>query len=361
MGRTAIIPVGPQHAAFLEPFHLKLQVEEETVVGAEMRFGYNHRGMEHALAQDYKRSQFLCERVCGICSYHHASAYCQCMEALYGIEIPERARLVRMMMMECQRLTSHLLALGHVAETVGYENLFMQFFREREEIMMLVNRVSGGRVHYSMNSIGGLRKDVTPEQLQDIAQTMDRMEPLFRELQSVVRKDGTLRRRLIGVGVLNREAAFDWCTVGPTGRGSGLPDDVRSSGFSGYGVEGVRFRPIVYEEGDCYARTMVRMDEVLQSVDLIRQGLAVMKEGPFQTTVKGAPPARDAYGRVEAPRGELMYWVRGKGEVQLDRIKLRTPALVNIPAVSVMIKGARVADVPLITVSVDPCICCTDR
>ena len=361
MSRTAIIPVGPQHAAFLEPFHLKLKVEEETVVGAEMSFGYNHRGMEHALAQDYKRSQYLCERVCGICSFHHASAYCQCMENLYGVVIPDRAKLVRLMMMECQRLTSHLLALGHIAETVGYENLFMQFFREREEFMMLVNRVSGGRVHYSMNTIGGLRKDVTAEQLQDIASTVDRLEPKLKDLQDIVRKDRTLRLRLKGVGLLTKEAAFDWCAVGPTGRGSGLPDDVRTHGFEAYGLDGIKFKAVVYEEGDCYARTMVRMDETLQSVDLIRQALNVIKDGPFQTPAKGNPPARDAYGRVEAPRGELMYWVRGKNEVQLDRIKLRTPALVNIPAVNAMIMGCRVADVPLITVSVDPCICCTDR
>jgi ech hydrogenase subunit E len=126
-------------------------------------------------------------------------------------------------------------------------------------------------------------------------------------------------------------------------------------------VDGVKFQSIYYDQGDCYARTMVRMDEVLQSVDLIRQGLNLIRDGEFLTTFKGNPPIGDAYGRVEAPRGELMYWVRGKNEVQLDRIKLRTPALVNVPAVSVMIKGCRVADVPLITVSVDPCICCTDR
>ncbi|MCE5297141.1 MAG: nickel-dependent hydrogenase large subunit [Euryarchaeota archaeon] len=361
MSRTSVIPFGPQHAAFLEPFHLKLQVEEEVVVGAEMSFGYNHRGMEYAMAQDFKRTQFLCERVCGICSFHHSSAYVQTMERLFGIEAPERAKLVRMIMMEAQRLTSHLLALGHIAETVGYENMFMQFFREREEVMTLVNRISGGRVHYSMNAIGGIRKDVTYEGLKDIGETMDRLEPRLLDLRSIVRKDRTLRKRLIGVGVLSKEAAFDWCTVGPTSRGSGLPHDIRLTGFDGYGVNGVKFRPIYYDEGDCYARTMVRMDEVIQSVDLIRQGINLMRDGPFLNAVKGNPPAADAYGRVEAPRGELMYWVRGKNEVQLDRIKLRTPALVNVPAVSAMIKGARVADVGPITVSVDPCICCTDR
>lgn len=360
MPSSFIVPYGPQHAAFLEPFNLKLTVEEEVVVGAQLNFGYNHRGMEHALAQDYKRTQFLAERVCGICSYHHASVYCQALEGMYGITISDRAKLVRLIMMECQRLTSHLLTLGHIAETIGYENLFMQFFREREEVMMLVNRISGGRVHYSMNAIGGLRKDVTYEQLKDIAVTLDRLEPRFQELQRIVRKDMTLRKRLRGIGILSRKDAIDWCTVGPTSRGSGLPHDVRLTSYGGFGVEGIRFQPIYYEEGDCYARTMVRMDEVLQAVDLIRQALYLIRDEPVLVPIKGNPNG-EAYGRVEAPRGELMYFVRGKGEVMLDRVKLRTPALVNIPALTVMVPGCRFADVGVITVSVDPCVCCTDR
>ena len=355
-----IVPYGPQHAAFLEPFNLRLTVEEEVVVGAELNFGYNHRGMEHALAQDYKRTQLLAERVCGICSYHHASVYCQTMETMYGVTISDRAKMVRLIMMECQRLTSHLLALGHIAETIGYENLFMQFFREREGVMQLVNRISGGRVHYSMNAIGGLRKDVSYEQLQDIEATMDRLEPKFLELQRIVRKDLTLRRRLRGIGLLTKKDAMDWCTVGPTSRGSGLPHDVRLTGYGGYGLEGIRFRPVYYEEGDCYARTMVRMDEVVQAVDLIRQALGSIRDGPVQTPVKGHPNG-EAYGRVEAPRGELLYYVRANGTTMLDRIKLRTPALVNIPALTAMVPGCRFADVAVITVSVDPCVCCTDR
>ncbi len=356
-----IVPYGPQHAAFLEPFNLRLTVEEEVVVGAELNFGYNHRGMEHALAQDYKRTQFLAERVCGICSYHHASVYCQTMETMYGVTISDRANLVRLIMMECQRLTSHLLALGHIAETIGYENLFMQFFREREEVMQLVNRISGGRVHYSMNAIGGLRKDVTYEQLQDVEATMDRLEPKFLELQRIVRKDITLRRRLRGVGLLTKKDAMDWCTVGPTSRGSGLPHDVRLTSYGGYGVEGIKFRPIYYEEGDCYARTMVRMDEVLQAVDLIRQALDL-------DPGRAGPGAGERATPTERPmagwrRRAASYYImsRANGTTMLDRVKLRTPALVNIPALTAMVPGCRFADVAVITVSVDPCVCCTDR
>jgi Ni,Fe-hydrogenase III large subunit len=211
-----------------------------------------------------------------------------------------------------------------------------------------------------MNAIGGLRKDVSYEQLQDIEATMDQLEPKFLELQRIVRKDITLRRRLRGIGLLTKKDAMDWCTVGPTSRGSGLPHDVRLTGYGGYGLDGIRFRPVYYEEGDCYARTMVRMDEVIQAVDLIRQALGSIRDGPVQAPVKGHPNG-EAYGRVEAPRGELLYYVKANGTTMLDRIKLRTPALVNIPALTAMVPGCRFADVAVITVSVDPCVCCTDR
>jgi ech hydrogenase subunit E len=360
VSRVSVIPFGPQHASFLEPMNLKLTMEEEKVVGATINIGYNHRGMEFAMAQDYKRTVFLCERICGICSYHHSSAYVQAMENAFAVKVGDRANLVRTIMMECQRLTSHLLALGHTAEALGYENLFMQFFREREDIMMLVNRVSGNRVHYSMNTIGGLRKDVTYEQLKDIEKTMDLVEPKFLELQKVIRTDSTFRKRTRGIGVLTKANAESYCVVGPVGRGSGMPHDIRLTGFAGYGVDGMKFKPVVYEEGDVYARNMVRMDESIQAVDLIRQALNLIRDGPFLTPVKGHPTA-EGIGRVEAPRGELFYYAKGVGQLKLDRIRVRTPAFVNIPAIAAMIGGAQLCDVAPIAVSVDPCICCCDR
>ncbi len=358
LARATVIPFGPQHAAFLEPLNVRLVLEEEKVVGAELNQGYNHRGMEYALSLDYKKSQYLCERVCGICSYHHSSCYCQGLEALYGVEVPMRARLIRTIMMECQRLTSHLLALGHIAEAVGYENLFMQCFRERELIMTLVNRLSGNRVHYSMNVIGGVKRDIGPEQVKDVEVTMKEVRPRLEELQRVFRRDSTLGKRTHGVGRFPRPAAEGWATVGPVSRASGIPRDIRQDGFAAYSE--VRFTPIVREEADVYARMMVRMDECLQSVDIIEECLPLLPDGPAAVQVKGHPTG-EAFSRVEAPRGELMYYIRAKGALELDRIKLRTPALMNVPALLAMLPGCQLADVPGIVVSVDPCICCTDR
>lgn len=358
MTKATVIPFGPQHAAFLEPLNIRLRLVEERVVGADINLGYNHRGMEYALALDYKKSQYLSERVCGICSYHHSSCFCQGLETLFGTEVPERAKVIRTIMMECQRLTSHLLALGHIAEAVGFENLFMQCFREREFVMQLVNKISGNRVHYSMNVVGGVKRDLTPELEKETTRVMKDLRPKLEELRRIFARNRTLSKRTRGIGVLSNQEARDWCTVGPVARASGIRWDVRMEGFAAY--DRVKFTPIVREEGDCYARMMVRMDECLQSVDIIEECLPLLEEGPVIVQQKGHPTG-ETFSRVEAPRGELMYYLKAKGALALDRAKLRTPAFVNIPAIQAMMPGSHLPDVPTITVSVDPCICCTDR
>jgi ech hydrogenase subunit E len=358
MARSTIIPFGPQHSAFLEPLHVKVRLEEETVVGAELIQGYNHRGMEYALSLDYKKSQYLCERVCGICSFHHSTAYCQGVEAIFQADVPDRAKLIRTILMECQRLTSHLLALGHIAEAVGYENLFMQCFREREFVMRLVNAISGNRVHYSVNVIGGVKRDITPEMEKEIESTMAVLRPKLEELRRIFRDDSTLRKRTVGIGRFPHDVAADWGAVGPVSRASGVAQDIRQTGFAAYGM--IKFSPVVRDEGDNYARMMVRMDECLASVGLIEQCLPLLEEGPAVLQVKGHPLG-ETFSRVEAPRGELMYYIKAKKSLVLDRIKLRTPAFMNVQALLAMLPGCQLADVATITVSVDPCICCTDR
>jgi ech hydrogenase subunit E len=358
MAKATIIPMGPQHTAFLEPLNIKLALEEETVVGAELNQGYNHRGMEYALALDYRKSQYLAERVCGICSYHHSSAYCHGLELIYGLEVPVRGNLIRTIMMECQRLTSHLLALGHIAEAVGYENLFMQCFREREMVMMLVNRISGNRVHYSMNVVGGVKRDLSPDTVKDIERTMEALRPRLDELHKVFQRDLTLSKRTKGVGVLTTDDARQWGTVGPVSRASGIGQDIRQNDYAAYHL--INFRPVVREDGDSYARMMIRMDECFQAVDIIEECLPLLQEGPVAVQVKGHPTG-ESFSRVEAPRGELMYYIKARGAAALERTKLRTPAIMNVAVLLAMLPGCQLADVPTITVSVDPCICCTDR
>ncbi len=360
MPTISVAPYGPQHPSLLEPIHIKLKLEEEKVVGADIVIGYNHRGLERALEIDYKRNVFLSERVCGICSFHHSTVYCQGIESIMGIEVPKRVRLIRTIMLELQRLTSHLLTLGHIAEVMGYENVFMQTWREREDVMALIDRLAGNRVHYSMNTIGGLRKDLDYDNTKDIERTLNGLLPKLKEIRSVFANDSTFGKRTKGVGVLTKDNARRYGAVGPTARASDIPYDVRLSSYAGYGVEGVKFRPIHREEGDCYGRTMVRADELMQSVDLIMQCIDLLRDEPILVQVKGNPTG-EAFSRVEAPRGELFYYVKAKGDVRLDRVKIRTPTFVNVQCLAEMIPNCQLADVPVITVSIDPCICCTDR
>jgi len=360
MARLSVIPFGPQHSSFLEPLHLKVNLEEERVASVELSQGYNHRGMEYAMEQDWKRNFFLSERVCGICSFHHSTTYCQALESMLNLEVPERAKLIRTVMLELQRITSHTLALGHIAEAMGYENLFMQFFREREEFMRLVNLISGNRVHYCMNWLGGVRRDITPELEKVVEAKLVEMRPKLEILAKVVRKDSSWRKRTVGVGRLSKAQAESWAVVGPVARASGLPYDVRLSGNAAYGIDGIKYESVWFEDGDTYSRCLVRMEEVLQSVGLIHQCLGLLRDGPLEAQFKGHPTG-EGTSRNEAPRGELMYWLRAKGEARLDRCKIRTPAFVNIPPLAEMLVGCQFADVPVIVVSVDPCICCTDR
>lgn len=360
MVSISVTPFGPQHPSLLEPIHLKLKLEEEKVVGADIVIGYNHRGLERAMELDFKRNIYLSERVCGICSFHHSTTYVQAIEQMAGLEIPTRAKLIRNVMLELQRLTSHLLTLGHIAEVMGYENLFMQTWREREDVMCLIDRIAGNRVHYSMNTIGGIRKDVGYDTTKDVETTLDALLPKFEEIRSVFAKDATFAKRTKGVGVLSRNGAQKYGAVGPTARASDVPYDVRLSSYAGYGVEGIKFKPVHRDEGDCYARTMVRVDELFQSVDIIQQSLGLLRDEPVSVPMKGNPTG-EAFSRVEAPRGELFYYVKAKGAVSLDRVKIRTPTFVNVQCLAEMVPNCSLADVPVITVSIDPCICCTDR
>ena len=352
-----MIPFGPQHPAFLEPMNLSLEITEEKVSSVKVNIGYNHRGMEYALALDYKKTQYLVERVCGICSFHHSSVYCQAMEAIFGVEAPERAKIIRTIFMELQRLTSHLLALGHISESAGYESLFMRSFAVREHIMRLLNRLTGSRVHYSVNIIGGVRTDISSEGVRDILSVIDKIRPEIKALRDVFLNDVTLVHRLSGVGKLTIDEARDWCAVGPVARASGIREDARLDGFAAYGK--IAFHPIVREEGDAFARTAVRAEECIQSLDLIEQCLSIMKNGETAVATKKLP-AGSFYSRVEAPRGELIYFLRSE-EKKLSRLKIKTPASVNVPILAAIIKNSSLADVPVIAASIDPCICCTDR
>lgn len=358
MSRT-IIPFGPQHPVLPEPLHLKLAVENETVVEAVPALGYIHRGLETlASIRDYNQMVYVVERVCGICSCIHAMCFCHGLEEMMKVQVPARAQYLRVAWSELHRIHSHLLWLGLFADAFGFESLFMQFWRIRERVMDINEATAGNRVVISTNIVGGVRRDLSVEHQQWILKELDALEQELRSLMKTLLDDYTVCKRTKGVAVLTAEQAIQLGAVGPTLRGSGVAQDARQLNYSIFGE--LDFSPVSVPDGDAWARSKVRFLEVLQSIDLIRQAIAKMPDTELAAKVTGKPEG-EVVTRVEQPRGELLYYIKGNGSKFLERVRIRTPTFANIPPLLAMLGGAQLADVPIAALSIDPCISCTER
>jgi len=281
------------------------------------------------------------------------------MERLWPVEVTPRTRYLRSMWAEMARVHSHLLWLGLLADAFGFESMFLQFWRIREKVLDLMEMTMGHRVIPSVNIIGGVRRDITPEQKKIIIDTLEIIRKETDSLVKVVINDYTVKARTVGVGVLTKEQAISLGCVGPVLRASGVREDARLTKYDAYGD--LSYEPVVETAGDCYARAVVRAREVFQSIDLQLEALSKMPEGEIAVKVKGNPPANEAIMRTEAPRGELLYYAKGNGTRNLERMKIRTPTFNNLPSLLVMLPGCELADVPVIVLGIDPCICCMER
>lgn len=358
MAKT-IIPFGPQHPVLPEPIHLTLTVEDEIVKEAVPALGYVHRGLEKLTEiRDYHQMIQVVERVCGICSCIHAKALCQAVEELMNIEIPPRAKYLRVIWGELHRMHSHLLWLGLFADAFGFESVFQQFWKIRERIMDIMEATAGNRVIISVNVMGGTRFDLSPEQCRWILQELDVFEKDLLQLKKTMLEDYTVKSRTVGKGILTREQAVELGAAGPTLRGSGVAQDMRQLGYACY--DELDFEPVVETGCDSYARSTVRFRETEQSIDLVRQAISKIPEGETRVKVTGNPEG-EVVTRVEQPRGELMYYIKASGKKYLDRVRIRTPTFANIPPLLAMVGGIELADVPVVVLSIDPCISCTER
>ncbi|MBU1003160.1 MAG: nickel-dependent hydrogenase large subunit [Proteobacteria bacterium] len=358
MAKT-IIPFGPQHPVLPEPVHLKLVVEDEIVIEAIPALGYVHRGLEKLTEiRDYHQMIQVVERVCGICSCLHAVCFCHGIEELMKVDVPRRAKYLRVIWGELHRMHSHLLWLGLFADAFGFESVFQQFWKIREKIMDILEATAGNRVIISVNVVGGTRYDISPEQCRWILQELNGVEAGINALQRTMMDDYTVKHRTVGVGVLTREQAIELGAAGPTLRGSGVAQDMRMLKYAAF--DELDFEPVVETGGDSYSRSNVRFRETLQSIDLIRQAISKLPEGPINVPVKGNPEG-EIITRVEQPRGELMYYIKASGKKYLDRVRIRTPTFANVPPLLAMVGGIELANVPVVVLSIDPCISCTER
>lgn len=358
MART-IIPFGPQHPVLPEPVHLDLVVEDEKVVEARPSIGFIHRGLEKLVEKkDFQEFTYIAERICGICSFIHGQTYCQAVEALMNLPVPPRAHYLRTIWGEFSRLHSHLLWLGLMADALGFESLFMHSWRVRERVLQIIEATTGGRVIFGTCKVGGVRRDLGPEAAADILKELDGIESDMREITRVFMKDRSVKDRMCGVGVLTKEQAYELGCVGPTLRASGVSQDMRQLGYAAFNE--LRFEPVTRTEGDSYARCAVRCDELFQSVDLIRQALARLPGGDIAVKVSGSPNG-EHIARTEQPRGEVVYHLKANGTKHLQRFRVRTPTFANLSALLKVLQGCELADVPVLVLTIDPCISCTER
>lgn len=359
MIRRNTIPFGPQHPVLPEPIQLRLVMEDEKIIEALPVIGYVHRGIEKlAEKKDFIQDVYLVERICGICSFMHSQNYCQGIESLMEIPVPDRARYLRVVWAEIHRVHSHLLALGLLADAFGFENLFMQLWRTREIILDIMEQTAGGRVMLGTCCIGGVRKDITPQQVEQLLPQLDQVEAALNDILPSLTTDYSVKQRLVGIGVLPKDKAHELGAVGPVARASGLAMDLRETGYAAYGD--LAFNRVIEGAGDSYARTMVRVRELHESLRLARLALQKMPDGPLSTPFKGNPTG-ETLARIEQPRGELGFYIKGNGTRNLERFRARTPTFANLPPLLHMLTGCQLADVPVIVLSIDPCISCTER
>jgi ech hydrogenase subunit E len=355
------VPIGPQHPALKEPGHFLFSVDGEIVTDAKIRLGYAHRGIEKFAEQrNWVQNLYLVERICGICSHIHASTYCMSVEQLAGVEIPPRAQIIRTIIAEIERIHSHFLWMGVAAHEAGFDTLFMYSWRDRETIMDLLETITGNRVNYSANLLGGVKCDINAEIEDAILKGLEFLEERTHHYLDVVSSDAVFLQRTRGVGVMTRAQAEVLGAVGPTARASGVGRDIRvEAPYGAYTSFPVNI--VLEKNGDLEARYIVRVKELFESYRLIREMLKNLPEGELVARIPRRIKPGEAITRVEAPRGELFYFVKSNGSDTPERVKVRTPTIFNMTSVVKLAVGHQLADIPLILAGIDPCFSCNDR
>jgi membrane-bound hydrogenase subunit alpha len=355
------IPIGPQHPALKEPESFLITLHGEKITAASVRLGYNHRGIEKACEErTYVQGLYLVERICGICSHSHSTCFVQAVEEIAGIQVPARAKYIRTLIAELERIHSHLLWLGVAGHEVGFDTLLMYAWRDREVVMDLLATLTGNRVNYGINTLGGVRRDVKPEQKEEVLKAIDILEERTKYYIELATGEATLVNRLSGVGILSHDDAERLGAVGPTARASGIERDVRKDDpYAAYAE--LDFKVITDTHADVYGRTVVRLGELMESYKMVRQIMQKIPDGPITVKAPRKVPAGEAVSRYEAPRGEDFHYVRSNGTEKPDRVKVRAPTLANVQAVSKMLEDRYLADMPIVVAAIDPCFSCTDR
>jgi len=355
------IPIGPQHPALKEPISLRMTIEGEVITDADIRLGYNHRGIEKlAEERNWIQNIYLMERICGICSHSHATCYVQAVERLMEIAPPKRGMYIRYLVSELERIHSHLLWLGVAGHEAGFDSFFMYVWRDREIVMDLLEMVSGNRVHYAINTVGGVRRDLDETQKARILDGIATLRKRSEYYLHIGANEPSFVARIAGVGLLPKEQAVALCAVGPTARASGWDRDVRKE--DPYAVyDELEWQVATADTCDVLGRVVVRIKELLESYNMIEQMIKKLPAGDIAVRAPRKAKPGETVSRYEAPRGENIHYIKANGTEKPERLKVRAPTLGNYAATVFMLKKGFVADIPLIFAAIDPCICCAER
>ncbi len=360
--QDTVVPIGPYHPLQEEPEFFRLHVDGETVTKLDIEIGYNHRGIEKlSEARSFDQSTFIVERICGICSTSHPFAYVNAVEDLLGLEIPTRAKYIRTIIGELERVHSHLLWLGLAGHFLGYNTVWMWSWKHRETVCDILEEISGNRQHYAMFKIGGVRRDIPSQKTDYFIAALDTLIPVLEMFRKAVMDDPTIHLRTKGVGVLTKEDIINYSAVGPTARASGVDIDVRRDDpYAAYPM--VDFKVITCSNGDIFDKIVVRILEMEESIKIMKQCFERLKTdiSEIEVVVKTMKPG-EGIGRHEAPRGEVFHYVRSDGTNRPVRHKIRTPSYMNVPTNEKSTLGQTISDAALCLAAVDPCYCCTER
>ena len=354
------IPMGTVHPAALEPYRVRLFVEDEVVQEAEITIGVNHRGIERIMeGLPVEKGNALTEKICGICSNSHVWNSCRTAEIGLDIELPERARYIRVIMGELERLHSHFLYLAHGCETVAHETFSMRVFYLREIVMELLAMIGGNRVQYGCPIIGGVRPrcDLDEAKLLRLKNDMDKIEEGLTGFAERFLADSILVSRVTGVGVLPAKQAIRLAVTGPSLRATGVARDLRTTMFE---YDDFDFNVVTQPDGDVKSNLLMRVFESFESIKIIRQAVANIPEGKVVNRDWEMFDTDLIESYIEVPRGTLYH----SYALETGRIRhciIRTPSMANIAAMQYACIGDHITDAQLSIVQCDPCFTCTDR
>lgn len=362
-----VLNMGPQHPSTHGVLRLVLKLDGEVVREVEPVIGYLHRGFEK-LAEGMRYPQFtiVCNRADYVASSHYEAAYVRAVEELAGITPTPRAQFIRTIVLELDRIQSHMVWLGTYGLDLGALNAFWYTFRERELVLGLLQELTGARMHYNYFRFGGVKLDLTPDFIEKARAICDEVERKADEYEDFLADSDTFLLRTKNVGVMSRAMAVDWGVTGPNARASGLDFDLRrDEPYFAYGELDVEVP--VRTAGDCYARFQVRLDEMRASIKLIRQALRQLPDGPVlpKGLEKGyqflVHPEGEHYAQVEGPRGHIGAYVVGDGTTFPYRVKLRSPCFQNLSVMPELFRDQIIPDVVAINGSFDLVLGCVDR